>query len=227
MGRCLIEVGNVETCLEKAGDCSIKCIHGDAQVKFPPGPERTICEKNCGIDYAKCIITNLNLLECSRQEAACALDCLKLEQVEVDSSKIAIEVERSGDTCQKNCGIDYAKCMITQFDIKECSKQEAVCALDCLKSVQVKHSHSPHLKSLKCSACQFAAGKIEGVIARSGCGLADAGMTAACQTAFGGPEDPLADICTIGFIRACPTLAGWIAKKAFSPIKACQLIHLC
>jgi len=30
MGRCLIEVGNVETCLEKAGDCSIKCIHGDA-----------------------------------------------------------------------------------------------------------------------------------------------------------------------------------------------------
>jgi hypothetical protein len=174
------------------------------------------------------MVTTFNLAECVKQEAACALDCLKSVQVEVASTKNEVEVENSAmETCQKNCGIDYAKCIVTSFDMEACIKQEAACALDCLKSVQVKRSHSPNLKSLKCSACQFAAGKIEGVIASRGCVLADAGMTVACQTAFGGPEDPFADICTVGFITACPTLAGWITKKAFSPLKACQLIHMC
>ena len=38
--------------------------------------------------------------------------------------------------CQKNCGIDFGKCLITTFDMKECLKTQAACALDCLKSVK-------------------------------------------------------------------------------------------
>jgi hypothetical protein len=38
---------------------------------------------------------------------------------------------------QKNCAIDYSKCLITTFDMATCSKQEAACALDCLKSTEV------------------------------------------------------------------------------------------
>jgi hypothetical protein len=36
--------------------------------------------------------------------------------------------------CQKNCGIDFGKCLITTGDFKSCLKQEAACSLDCLKS---------------------------------------------------------------------------------------------
>ena len=39
--------------------------------------------------------------------------------------------------CQKNCGIDFGKCMITTGDFKSCLKDQASCALDCLKSVSV------------------------------------------------------------------------------------------
>ena len=38
--------------------------------------------------------------------------------------------------CQKDCGIDFGKCLITTGDFKSCLKDEAACALDCLKSVQ-------------------------------------------------------------------------------------------
>ena len=37
--------------------------------------------------------------------------------------------------CQKNCGIDYGKCLIQTFDMTQCLKNEATCALDCLKGV--------------------------------------------------------------------------------------------
>ena len=82
-------------------------------------------------------------IQCGREEAACALECLK--SLSVESSQ---KVKGKGEVCQKNCGIDSAKCMITTFDAKTCLKQEAACALDCLKSV-----HSPHVKSLQCSTC--------------------------------------------------------------------------
>jgi hypothetical protein len=36
--------------------------------------------------------------------------------------------------CQKNCGIDFGKCLITTGDFKSCLKSEAACSLDCLKS---------------------------------------------------------------------------------------------
>ena len=59
--------------------------------------------------------------------------------------------------------------------------------------------------SLKCKICEVAAGKIQGVIAKMGCGASDVAITLACETVFLGPEDPVADICA----------AGGICKKRF------------
>ena len=36
-----------------------------------------VCQKDCGIDYAKCMITSLAIIKCAQDEASCALDCLK------------------------------------------------------------------------------------------------------------------------------------------------------
>ena len=128
--------------------------------------------------------------------------------------------------CQKNCAIDYSKCLITTFDMATCSKQEAGCALDCLKSTEVAEVENVEF-SIKCKLCEVAAGKIQGVIAKLGCGASDVAITLACETVFLGPEDPVADICAAGFIAACPTLLKWIQGKIFSTSKACSLVHLC
>ena len=41
--------------------------------------------------------------------------------------------------CQKNCAIDYGKCLIQTFDMEACIKAEAACALDCFKGLKVEH----------------------------------------------------------------------------------------
>ena len=109
-----------------------------------------------------------------------------------------------------------------------CTQQEAACALDCLKSPEVEEAAAAEVEfSFKCSACKLAAGKIQGIIAKMGCGMSDVAITVACETVFLGPEDPVADICAAGFIAACPTLLSWIEKKTFSPDRACGLVRLC
>jgi len=45
----------------------------------------------------------------------------------------ATVVAKNMGVCQKNCGIDYGKCLIQTFDVTQCIKDEASCALDCLK----------------------------------------------------------------------------------------------
>ncbi len=92
---------------------------------------------------------------------------------------------------------------------------------------ETKFSAEPVGNIIACWGCKKAAGGIEGIIAKRGCLLADAAITAICETAFLGPEDPLAEICALAFIKACPTFAGWIAQKTFSPDKACHFIHMC
>ncbi len=88
-------------------------------------------------------------------------------------------------------------------------------------------NHSP-VKSVPCTACQWVAGKVEGMIAKHGCNwLFKAEVTAACETALGGPEDPLADACALAFIGACSYFAGQIQKHAFSPKSACSHLHMC
>jgi hypothetical protein len=51
-------------------------------------------------------------------------------------AKIATPQVKDMGVCQKDCGIDYAKCLITTFDMETCIKQEASCALDCLKDLK-------------------------------------------------------------------------------------------
>ena len=41
--------------------------------------------------------------------------------------------------CQKNCGLDFGKCLITTGDYKSCMIQETSCSIDCLKSVKGGH----------------------------------------------------------------------------------------
>ena len=49
---------------------------------------------------------------------------------------VAMVIAGEVGVCQKDCGLDFGKCLITTGDFKACLKDEAACALDCLKSVQ-------------------------------------------------------------------------------------------
>ena len=77
-----------------------------------------VCQKNCGIDFGKCLILEDNLEVCLKQEGACALECLKGLTVEGNyhgpNHRHHSPAVRSNEAevCQKNCGIDSGKCMI-------------------------------------------------------------------------------------------------------------------
>jgi hypothetical protein len=49
----------------------------------------------------------------------------------------AIKVQQDVGVCEKDCGIESAKCMIQTFNPIKCAQDEAACALDCLKGIQV------------------------------------------------------------------------------------------
>ncbi len=219
-GKCLVTTFDMNTCTKQEAACALDCLKGVKAKPFKIQVKNDVgsCEKNCGIDFGKCLITTGDFKSCLKDQASCALDCLK-------SVSTAMNVAQTKDqgVCQKNCAIDYSKCLITTFDMATCSKQEAACALDCLKSTKVEMQFS----QIECSLCKAGAGQIEGLIAKWGCGASDVAITAACETIFGGPEDPIADFCAAGFIASCPTLLKWIEGKVFSPAKACTLVKLC
>ena len=223
-------------CTRDEAACALDCLKGKPFVAKYDAPivknihnvegSGEVCQKNCAIDYGKCMIQTFDMVTCAKQEACCALDCLK-GGVKVQG---LTHVEASAmETCQQNCGIETGKCLILTFDMEQCTKNEASCALDCLKGIAVQHNKNvnPSVKSIKCTACKFAAGKIQNIINKFGCGLADGAITAACEVAFGGPEDPLADLCAIGFISACPKLAKMIEQKTYTSDKACSIVHMC
>jgi hypothetical protein len=136
----------METCLKQEAACALDCLKGVAfvakwdepVVKHVSNYEDKACQKNCAIDMGKCVILTGNVPQCLKEEGACALECLKT--VTVKSFNNHVE-QSAAEKCQKNCGIDYGKCLIQTFDMETCLKQEAACALDCLKSVQVEIPH--------------------------------------------------------------------------------------
>lgn len=163
LSSCLATTLNMEKCLEKTGTCTVDCFNGlpdaaQVQVTHKKGKhhhhhhndeedvtvkgEMEVCQKNCGIDYGKCLIQTFDMNKCTRDEAACALDCLKgtpfVAKYDTPVVKKIHNVEGTMEVCQKNCAIDYGKCMIQTFDMATCSQQEACCALDCLKGVKVQ-----------------------------------------------------------------------------------------
>ena len=153
-GKCLIQTFDMETCSKNEAACALDCLKG-AQVAeshhshhhshHSPAVSQSnieVCQKNCALDTAKCLIQTFDAESCFKQEAVCALDCLKgVEFVAKWNEAVVPYVESSekaGDqgTCQKNCAIDVGKCLITTGNVEQCLKDEAACALDCLKSVQ-------------------------------------------------------------------------------------------
>ena len=156
-GKCLIQTFDMPTCIKNEAACALDCLKGvqfvakweKPVVPHVKGSEQGKCQKNCAIDMGKCVILTGNPLQCMREEAACSLECLKSLSV-----KSGYKLKAGDGVCQKNCAIDSAKCLITTFDMETCIKQEAVCALDCLKSVHSTHDpRSPPDRSAKCSVC--------------------------------------------------------------------------
>ena len=104
--------------------------------------------------------------------------------------------------------------------METCSKNEAACALDCLKGV-----HTPHVQCIACMACKWVARRAEKYIADEGCEDAKDDIDALCVRAFGEGLEALA--CSEGFNSYCPTLVEWIEKEYYSPRRVCKLLKLC
>ena len=92
------------------------------------------CAKTCGVEMGNCIVETKDVDTCMKTAGTCGHKCLFGEKKHV---KQDIKVTDIG-SCEANCGIDYAKCMITTFALEDCLKQEAACALDCLKGLTVE-----------------------------------------------------------------------------------------
>lgn len=86
------------------------------------------CQKNCGIDYAKCMITSFSIIGCAQQEACCSLDCLKgvphvPEDIPTQVKHITENVEVSSmEVCQMNCGFSYGQCILDTYDMEACTR---------------------------------------------------------------------------------------------------------
>ena len=95
------------------------------------------CQKNCGIDYGKCLILKGDMATCVQEEAACALDCLKgLKMIHRDG-KSSPRTENL-DSCQLSCAYDHGKCLIQNFDMSFCVEDTTQCAKNCLNGVEFK-----------------------------------------------------------------------------------------
>ena len=154
-GKCLSDTYDVKSCIDKTGDCTVECFmqirpavndnnevtvqghhehhhqhHFDAiktqdsydiksdsdyeaSEKAATYGDMASCQKDCGIDYAKCMITSLAIIGCAQQEACCALDCLKgvphvPEHIPSQVKLTPRNVEANTmEVCQENCGISY------------------------------------------------------------------------------------------------------------------------
>ncbi len=90
-----------------------------------------VCEKTCGDGFGGCYSTTGNYKSCLKSKASCSLDCFKGLQV-----KSHFKVKADVGVCQKTCVLDWGKCVLSTFNMQDCTKQETTCALDCLKGVQ-------------------------------------------------------------------------------------------
>ncbi len=109
-----------------------------------------VCQKNCGIDYGKCLILQGDMQLCLRQEAACALDCLKGVKLaaKLDKPFVAQVDPEDHNRCNKNCAIDFGECLVLTNNRIQCMKVEVACALECLRKPEVEASHSVKAKSI-------------------------------------------------------------------------------
>ena len=108
-----------------------------------------ICQKNCGIDSAKCMIQYFNPFKCAQEEALCALDCLKgvpfASQYTMPVPKLS-NPDRSMGACQQNCAVDFGGCIVDTFDFPTCMDSHTTCSVQCFKTLKDVDS----LDNLKC-----------------------------------------------------------------------------
>lgn len=137
-GKCLITTFDINSCTTAEASCALDCLKGvKSHKKFQvkANPNVGVCEKDCGISFGQCLINTGDFKQCLKGQANCALECLKGV-----TSEVQVAQSQDMGVCQKNCAIDYSKCLITTFDMPTCTTQEASCALDCLKGVEVEEA---------------------------------------------------------------------------------------
>ena len=100
--------------------------------------------EDCYNKYGTCLFNKQDLAYCISEESSCFIEAQKDFYLSVQTYKHShhdhdhrdVKVSAGSlETCQKNCGIETAKCLITTFDPKGCAQKEATCALDCFKGV--------------------------------------------------------------------------------------------
>jgi hypothetical protein len=133
-GKCLITTGDFLTCFKGQSDCSSDCFKGlsvtYANEKVKANVD--VCQMSCGIDFGKCLVTTFDAKTCSWQGVSCYRDCL--EGVK-SHKKQEVEVRSDVGACDRNCAVDFGKCVMTTGDFKSCFLGQANCAFTCLKSV--------------------------------------------------------------------------------------------
>ena len=147
-----------KVCRKDIAQCGRYCREKDSKKIIVAGEMVGVCQKSCGLDFGNCLLTTGDFKTCAKDQANCALDCRKTATGE-------LTVAQSPDlgVCEKNCAIDFTKCLVTTFDMATCSKQEAGCSLDCLKSVESKASLDVR-QGLGCTVCTTGVSQIESII---------------------------------------------------------------
>ena len=111
-GKCLVQTYDMEACLNGQNTCTNDCLKGvkfiakwdDAVVPYVKVKDVGTCQKNCGIDMGKCLILIGDAAQCIKEEAACSLDCLKVQSLTTKE----LEVEATENVCVYDCGVNYS-----------------------------------------------------------------------------------------------------------------------
>ena len=105
------------------------------------------CQKNCGIDYAGCLLTTFDTTSCTTKEAGCAAGCIfKVENPMKEEVK-PVEIKVKGmKECQSKCLLIGATCLFSKSKT-QCAKETGACSVSCLLQVTEKAKKMPVVKS--------------------------------------------------------------------------------
>jgi hypothetical protein len=141
MRKVLFAALAIATCV-MAGKSTNK--HGPQRTyDYVESSEKMTCSKACGVELGRCLVEEKDVDACMKKAGQCGHTCIFGEKKEPS----VMQYEDMGK-CQANCGIDYGKCMITTFAVEDCLKQEAACALDCLKQVVVENTEVSEVENV-------------------------------------------------------------------------------
>jgi hypothetical protein len=85
--------------------------------------EKGICQKNCALDFGKCLITTGQFNECLKTEGVCTLDCFKSKSIKNHIKNVHVNQDKPDwrNDCQKQCGDDFGRCVLITYDVYGCS----------------------------------------------------------------------------------------------------------